>query len=103
MGISLNIQRVTSRLDKLARIQGLEPWITQGKIKFAQTQKLLLDQFRHFPKGAHDDGPDALEMAISGPDKRKGGFVIVDLNNDPYDDDDDDEDDGPCYSVNSII
>ena len=103
MGISLNIQRVTSRLDKLARIQGLEPWITQGKIKFAQMQKLLLDQFRHFPKGAHDDGPDALEMAISGPDKRKGGFVIVDLNNDPYDDDDDDEDDGPCYSVNSII
>jgi hypothetical protein len=25
---------------------------------------LLVDQLRDFPAGAHDDGPDALEMAL---------------------------------------
>ena len=26
---------------------------------------MLLDQLRQFPLGAHDDGPDALEMAVT--------------------------------------
>jgi hypothetical protein len=26
--------------------------------------RLLVEQLREFPLGAHDDGPDALEMAI---------------------------------------
>jgi hypothetical protein len=26
--------------------------------------KALVDQLRDFPTGAHDDGPDALEMAL---------------------------------------
>ena len=29
-----------------------------------QGQKALIDQLIQFPKGAHDDGPDALEMAV---------------------------------------
>ena len=31
--------------------------------QFASTS-LLVDQLRDFPAGAHDDGPDALEMAL---------------------------------------
>lgn len=49
--------------DKIGRIQRLQPLITSGLLKFSRRQQALLDQLRFFPKAAHDDGPDALEMA----------------------------------------
>jgi hypothetical protein len=30
----------------------------------SQGSRLLLDQLGEFPRGDHDDGPDALEMAV---------------------------------------
>ena len=51
------------RDSKAARIESLVPHIRQGHIKFKQGQHVLLSQLRNYPKG-HDDGPDALEMAL---------------------------------------
>lgn len=50
--------------DKLGRIQGLQPLIRSGTLQFSRRHLQLLEQLRHFPKAAHDDGPDALEMAV---------------------------------------
>ncbi|QYU68413.1 hypothetical protein J4558_27035 [Leptolyngbya sp. 15MV] len=34
-------------------------------------QSTLLDQLRHFPLGAHDDGPDALELVVTRAVERR--------------------------------
>ena len=51
--------------DKLGRIQRLQPLITSGTLRLCRRHVTLLEQLRQFPLGAHDDGPDALEMAVS--------------------------------------
>jgi hypothetical protein len=33
-------------------------------LRSSAATKVLVDQLRDFPTGAHDDGPDALEMAL---------------------------------------
>jgi len=63
-GVSLNIRTKVNKSDKVARIQSLEPMVSQGNLIFSRRQSLLLDQFRQFPYG-HDDGPDAIEMALA--------------------------------------
>jgi predicted phage terminase large subunit-like protein len=50
---------------KRARIGALQPLIHRGTLSFSRRHRLLLEQLRQFPRGAHDDGPDALEMAVS--------------------------------------
>lgn len=62
--VRLRIKSVTSRSNKRSRIASLEPEIAQGHLRFHRTQQLLLDQLKQFPVGKHDDGPDALEMAV---------------------------------------
>lgn len=47
------------------RIQALQPYIKNGYIEFKNCQLLLLNQLWDFPYGAYDDGPDALEGAVS--------------------------------------
>jgi predicted phage terminase large subunit-like protein len=52
---------------KLVRIRRLGPYLSQHRLKFlsrSASTRLLVDQLRDFPNGAHDDGPDALEMAL---------------------------------------
>jgi len=55
---------VTHTSDKLGRIQSLQPLVKAGTIQFSRRHKTLLDQLRYFPKADHDDGPDALQMAV---------------------------------------
>ncbi len=50
--------------DKLGRIQSLQPIITGGTLRFSRRHRALIDQLLQFPKGDHDDGPDALEMVV---------------------------------------
>jgi predicted phage terminase large subunit-like protein len=54
-------------VNKQVRIRRLGPYLSQRRLRFlrgsASTQ-LLVNQLRDFPAGAHDDGPDALEMAL---------------------------------------
>jgi len=52
--------------DKALRIQRLQPPIAAGLIRLHASQTALLEQLRQWPSGAHDDGPDALEMLWSG-------------------------------------
>jgi phage terminase large subunit-like protein len=51
---------------KVTRIRLLTPLLAAGRIKLRRTPgcSLLLEQMRAFPIHNHDDGPDALEMAI---------------------------------------
>ena len=51
---------------KIVRIRSLEPLLRAGRIKLRRSPgtSLLLEQMMAFPVHAHDDGPDALEMAI---------------------------------------
>ncbi len=52
--------------DKALRIQRLQPPIAAGLIRLHPSQTALLEQLRQWPSGAHDDGPDCLEMLWSG-------------------------------------
>lgn len=61
----LPVEPVHHSTDKLARIQGLQPLVRSGTLQFSRRHTTLLEQMRLFPKAAHDDGPDALEMAVA--------------------------------------
>ena len=64
-GLTLNVVEVKPNVDKLLRIQTLQPWIKNGWILFRRNMRELLTQLMHYPMGDHDDGPDALEMLKS--------------------------------------
>jgi predicted phage terminase large subunit-like protein len=61
----LPVEPVHHSGDKLARIQSLQPLVRSGTLQFSRRHAVLLEQMRLFPKAAHDDGPDALEMAVA--------------------------------------
>jgi predicted phage terminase large subunit-like protein len=64
-GANVPIKEIKHTSDKMGRIQSLEPLVTTGTLRFSRRHRMLLDQLRQFPKAAHDDGPDALEMAVA--------------------------------------
>jgi len=76
VGVHFNKRPINSKANKQARIEGLETLVTQGQIVFSRRHKILLEQLRQFPHGKHDDGPDALEMAIQAA-RYKVGSVCV--------------------------
>jgi predicted phage terminase large subunit-like protein len=55
---------ISQKKDKVQRITRLSPLVENGTILFQREQVLLIEQIIHFPKADHDDGPDALEMAV---------------------------------------
>jgi predicted phage terminase large subunit-like protein len=53
--------------NKQVRIRRLGTFLAQRKLRFKARSggtALLVEQLRDFPVGEHDDGPDALEMAL---------------------------------------
>jgi len=64
MGLYIPLETMINKDDKIARIQSLRPRIKSGNLQFSKRQRQLLDEARYFPKGRHDDGLDALEMAV---------------------------------------
>jgi predicted phage terminase large subunit-like protein len=68
------VKKVTHRSRKELRIETMLPDIENGTIRFNKKHSLLLEQFERYGQGAHDDGPDSLEMAISAT---KTGDVVV--------------------------
>ena len=52
--------------DKKTRIRRLTNFLAKRRFRFRDTEggRLLVRQFQEFPVGDHDDGPDAVEMAI---------------------------------------
>lgn len=58
---------VNNYTNKQVRIRRLGPHLSQRRMRFRRNSpstQLLVDQLRDFPSGTHDDGPDALEMAL---------------------------------------
>jgi predicted phage terminase large subunit-like protein len=58
---------IDNRTNKLVRLRRLGPHLAQRRIRFksqSPATRLLVEQLQQFPIADHDDGPDALEMAI---------------------------------------
>lgn len=58
---------IHNHVAKEIRIRRLGQYLASKKIRFrgdSPGAKMLVEQLRQFPLGDHDDGPDALEMAI---------------------------------------
>jgi predicted phage terminase large subunit-like protein len=68
-GILLPLHKIDNRVKKTTRIRMLGPYLRLGKLRFKSDSRgvtELLKQLRQFPNAKHDDGPDALQMAIEG-------------------------------------
>jgi len=72
----LRVKKIKQTTDKLGRIQSLEPLIATGRLQFTRRHRTLLDELRQFPMGRHDDGPDALEMAVSTAREPENTWVV---------------------------
>lgn len=65
------VKKIKQRSRKELRIEALLPDVESGAIRFHKKHALLIEQFERYGQGAHDDGPDSLEMAISVTKKAK--------------------------------
>ena len=68
-GRALNVRPtpLDNRTNKLVRIRRLGPYLASHRLRFKSGSpgtRLLVEQLQEFPISDHDDGPDALEMAI---------------------------------------
>ncbi|MDH2894004.1 phage terminase large subunit [Bacillus cytotoxicus] len=59
------MKQIKQRTRKALRIESLLPDIQSGRIRFKKEQRLLLEMLEMYPNHNHDDGPDALHMAVS--------------------------------------
>ncbi len=68
VGVSMPYELIWHNTSKEARIQDIEPYITNGQLRFLESHNQdypeLIDQLIQFPAAAHDDGPDALAGAV---------------------------------------
>jgi len=81
-GVPLRVRGVKNTGNKRGRIELLEPQVTQGKLRFCRKHTVLLEQLRQFPLAAHDDGPDALHMAVTAKAMPKPEIIILDGDSD---------------------
>ncbi len=72
------LKEIRNMKNKELRVFGMETYITKGIILFSRRQQILLDQLKYFPRDAHDDGPDALEMALREAELNQIGFEPLD-------------------------
>ena len=65
-GIAVYPYRSNDNKDMRIR-SGLTGWLHRGKIHFRDTpaNRLVVSQFRSFPNGDHDDGPDSANMGVT--------------------------------------
>ncbi len=64
-GLYPPVHGIQQSKDKVMRIQKLQPLFKSGRLKLQKKHKRLYEQLKFFPKADHDDGPDALEMAVA--------------------------------------
>ncbi len=65
--LGVSPSEITNHVNKIMRIRRLAPYLSQRRFRFKRGSpgtQLLVDQLKDFPIGSHDDGPDALEMAL---------------------------------------
>ena len=63
-GHNIQIKSLQHSSQKHSRICSLEPYVSQGLLRFSRKHQQLLQQLIQFPLAKNDDGPDALEMAV---------------------------------------
>lgn len=66
-GFPVPVVPVINSVSKQVRIRRLGPYLAQKSLRFRTNShgcKTLVEQLRDFPTAPHDDGPDALEMAL---------------------------------------
>lgn len=68
---------IHNHVDKTSRIRELGSVIIRHQLRFASNDdcRMLVRQLRAFPQGEHDDGPDALEMAVRILNAAKSGAL----------------------------
>jgi len=67
-GYTPAIKLINNRVNKEVRVLSLSPIVERGIIRFLKghsDQELLIEQLIYFPGNTNDDGPDALEGAVS--------------------------------------
>jgi predicted phage terminase large subunit-like protein len=62
LGVPVPARALLPISDKALRIEALQPHMHNGLLRLHSSQTVLVDQFRHFPKADHDDGPDMVCM-----------------------------------------
>lgn len=62
--IYVPVKSIVNTTDKIARIQSLQPLFASGRLQLSRRLLILLEQMKYFPKGAHEDSLDALQMAV---------------------------------------
>ena len=68
--IGIHATPMVNTISKEVRVRRLGPYIVNREFRFKRDSPgchLLVDQLMDFPNADHDDGPDALEMAIRLP------------------------------------
>jgi len=68
--VNVLVRGIRQNADKILRIQSLQPDVKNGILKFRRDQQKLIEQLVNFPSADHDDGPDALEGAMTLLGKR---------------------------------
>ncbi len=66
-GLMLPVEGWQNTASKATRIRGLSPYLARGEFRFRRNSPgtaLLIEQLKGFPTCKHDDGPDALAMAL---------------------------------------
>jgi predicted phage terminase large subunit-like protein len=80
-GVYAPIMPIQSMGNKELRIKQLANFITPGWLRFCKDHERLLEQMKDFMQtGSHDDGPDALEMAVRCANSTKPGTLWAGLN-----------------------
>lgn len=66
LGRTVPLEGVTNTANKVVRIRRLGVYFGRRQVRFRNTRgtRMLVDQLRDFPNAEHDDGPDALELAV---------------------------------------
>lgn len=76
--IAPEVWLLNNTVNKDVRIRRLGGYLAHGRIKFKQDcpdTQILIDQLMDFPCGDHDDGPDAMEMAIRLAEQLSTGVI----------------------------
>ena len=71
-GEYIPIEEIQSSVNKVLRIESLQPVIKNKYLKFNRDHKTLLRQMQEFPMGKNDDAPDGLQMAVQLAQNIKG-------------------------------
>ena len=79
------VMDIHNSTDKTGRIQSLQSLIKSGNLRLSRRHIILLEQLRQFPMGKHDDGPDALEMAVRATSGQPPSLSVISMHDEKYD------------------